>query len=132
MLAVSLDGTHALAGHAGLAEQPAQARKRMLHHALAGTLERVVALEKQEMSAGRECAPACREQTAERLMGRSPQTIEKHGIEGAPEAREVARSERIAARGQERHGSAGPRARPWTVQAARTGGSERGWRTPRP
>src|SRR5579863_1227165 len=100
MLAVSLDGAHALASQARLAEESAQPPDRMLHHPRAGSLERVVALEEQETTAGREHAPRRCEQPAEGRIG-GVQPVEEHGIESPSEPRYIPRPEWLAARDQE-------------------------------
>src|SRR5579883_3501126 len=107
VLAIGLDGTHALARQAGLAEDPAQPGERMLHHPLAGALEGVVTLEEQDASRGRECASARCEQRAERLVG-STQTVEQDDIESASEASEVTWPERIATCGEEHAAAQAP------------------------
>src|SRR5581483_9358015 len=100
VLAIGLDGAHALAGKACIAEKPAKTRERMLHHPLPRILERVVALEEQQAPTGRKRFPAGCEQSPECLIG-CTQPIEEHGIECAPEPGEVSRPERLAADGEE-------------------------------
>src|SRR6185312_586475 len=100
VLAIGFDGTHALAGEAGLAEEPAQPRERVLHHAITRALERVIALEEEQPPIGRERVPARGEQRAQCLIGRV-EPVEDHSREGATEAREIPRPQRTTPRGEE-------------------------------
>ena len=87
MCAVGLDRTDALALEAGVAEQAAQPRQRVLHHACAGALERVVAFEHPQVPARGQRVPCLGEQA--RQGGTCGRMIEQHQAESRAGACEV-------------------------------------------